>query len=403
MSKVQAGDFRSDLLGLYADQRSRVPQHTLDATGPTAGRENRQQSEPGPGWQRAKNFSDKDIDTLLKHSGVEITPGNRRLARFFLLHRIQLQPDLFTLMHRLWPHEVPRGPETHALIAALSKLPIEQVEQGYRVVLETMLEATSVTVMNLLQKLRGAISDIISTTFSLDDNLELSPQLLRDGFEEWQKVWDQLLKDDSLSQIRTLVWRRSLIFKLHRHLRTVHNLGIVLSTLRDSPHVQGLLERIRASGDFARRALNMMLTDSILSREDVHHHLKEQGACHSLGLLHEGKTHPCRLWVHDRDNPSARALDDGNVVLFFRWVTRELGMLECRVVVEDEKISVRFASEHESVRSTLGEEKHRLESALKKLGFEVRVLAVREVLEQHEPLRDIETKVEKLTHLDTQA
>lgn len=359
------------------------------------------QRQPAPTPQTPKPFSDADLDQLLKGAGVEVTPRNRSFARFLLTHHMQLKPELFKLAGQMFPNGAPSGLRADALIAALGKLPPEQVASGYRVLVSAL--QPGVTVMGSIQDLYGLLNDFVSETFTLKSNLPLSENMLRSAIQEEIALLGKLLNSNTQNQIALLVRKEGIVQPLLRLIRFFRNFETLLqrNEANFSERFMAMTHQIRET---ARSALNVLVADSILSREDSHHHLVDYGASHSLALAFHNHILSCRLWAHDLEDRSSRKIDPKNVSLFFRWRTREIGVLECLVEIQDTKLDFSFATGIDEVVHVLNEEAGRIEERLKALGYQAKQGPTQHALRRSkEEEHDIKSEETKIIHLDVQA
>ncbi len=410
MTTVEPIDPHADMLGFWAFRsmlkHARSPRGGGAPASPaeSASQPSAAEDEAAPLESRgdeARSFTDADIDVLLKKAGIEVTPNHRQVARFLLSHRLELSRELFDLAQELFPKGVPAGLQAEAFIAALSKLPVAEAGQG-TTILMSALTAQPHTLMGLLHEIRGAWTDLLAETYNRD-GFPAALEPLRAAIEAAVREVAELIGAGLPDQLRGLVERREWFLRLYGQWRFAGNLETLAGSMQGPPDelFQKLLSRIRS---LARAGADMLLADAILSREDVHHHLREHGACHSLGVEIAGMSLPCRIWVHDRDHPAARIMEGGRLVIYFRFSTREIGLLEGRASVEGERVELTFMSAHASVRGLLEQERARLEERFAALGY---VLGQR--VEAAAPPRDelaegeLPARHEPVTHLDAKA
>lgn len=386
----------TDLLGLWSHRKD----HTFTPTSLSKNSERHQQSsEDSKLTQERKKFSDSDIDILLKKSHVQINEKNRLTARFLLRHHIVLDKNLFDLISRLMPN-APSGIEGEAFIAAFSKLPIDKVEKGYQIILASLQQGHP-SIMEPMKMLIHAITDLISESYHFHFK-GIDQAMFRSAFEEMLHDWTNLFKEIS-SQVKWIASRKVLLQKLIPTLKLTHQLQQILSIISDQSN-ESLSSQLSKITQLSRQTIYVLMTDSILSKEDAHHHLKENGYSYSAGTYLNSHFLPARLWIHDRNNASLRDLDADNLVLFFRWFTEELGILESDVVIDKENISITFASPHTSVLQELEEQKLKLEARINSLGYKCTQKPSFSTLKQNNQNIEFENHCSPpLSHLDAKA
>lgn len=307
--------------------------------------------------------SDEDLDILLKQAGIPRDAQHREAARFLLRHHFVLSKDLV----RMVLHLLPNGPwENHgpaeALVAALSRLPLDEVPQGFRI-LAAAFSAQHPMVMSLLHRILGLLQD--ARSHGLVESMEGVPsEILMPALEEELEQWRSLL-NDPLKQIRVLSQRQMLATELRRLLL---QMGLLRSVLMarggrpDSPFLQQLATLEKE----IRLALEMISSDSILSREDADRHFREGGHCVTLGLWNGEEPTPCRAWVEGEG-------DDEQWPWKFRlvWHSEILERLEAKLEVEGEQVRLRFSTDQEDASAWLAEHAEALEQSLLALGYEL--------------------------------
>lgn len=347
-----------------------------------------------------KRFSDADIDLLLKNSNIKVNETNRILARFMLRHRLVLDEKTFNVVKQLTPLAPPTGAKAEALIAAISRLPLEKVEHGYRIIASTFGHGQS-SIGEVILDLKSVLNDLVSASFKLDKS-PIDPELFRTAFNEEISHWNGFLSDPKV-QIEDIAQRAQMVKRLHQFIRFNQNLLSVLKKL-DNPAFKQIQQLAEKSLQSSKRALYILLTDSILSREDVHHHLKDKGACHSMGLFCEQTVLANRMWVHDRDNPAARELDPENLTLFLRWYTEELGVVEANVDVDRLNLDLTFGAAHPDVIQSLDEGKTRIEEHLIALGFKATQKKTENISKDNHRKTEVNKNSQRvIKHLDTEA
>ncbi|MBF0244663.1 MAG: hypothetical protein HQL31_05275, partial [Planctomycetes bacterium] len=276
-----------------------------------------------------QRFSEADIDILLKQAGININARNRELALFLLRHHVQLEARLFGEVLKLFPVKNPDVNQAGALMAALAKLPIESIASGYKIILSS-LNGDHPTVMSALKYLNSLLTDLASQSFTLKE-FKISPDLIRGALEQELKDLQRFLSWKPQDQIKLLVAKKLMLVQLHRVLRLFENLLIFAEPKDKGGDPSRFCSLLQSSASTTRQAIHVLLTDAILSREDLHHHLMTRGACHSLALHIGEQVIPGRLWAQDGENPAAKDLDSRNIKLFFRWFTHELGITDAHV------------------------------------------------------------------------
>lgn len=397
MSEIKASVSSSELLGFTP--RS-IGEHFKEPSALNKESQKQGNAQQEANRQNGQRFSDADIDLLLKKSNIEVNQHHRLLARFFLRHHIVLDKNLFELTKNILPGTIPKGAQADAFIAALSKLPMEQIRLGFQIIQST-LQAGPATFSDHLFQIKGLLSDIVSETFNLKE-FPMDADSFRKALNYELEALSQAT-ETTQKQISSIVDRVAIAKRFTALIRFSQNFQAVLKGM-PSDSYQNLEQLISKTLNSAKRALNILLSDSILSREDVSQKLHHQGACHSLGVSCQEMTQPGRLWVHDRDNPSSRELDPKHLKLFFRWSTEELGIVEAEVEVEEENFEITFASEHSDVVHSFNQESERLSERLESLGYKVDHKPTLSWLKFNQPERQIHKKAQEfMKHLDTEA
>lgn len=358
-------------------------------------------SEKNTRFEKHQKFSDEDIDVLLKKSKIERSVLNRQNARFLLRHHFQISKELFYKINLVAPGKPLNGTVGEAFVAALAKLDNDQFQRGYEIILQS-IEAHHGSVIGSLKELLNAMKSIVSDTYHLNHS-SISGQEIREAFVKVVQFWESVFEDSDL-QLRLLTSREGLIKEMVQMKKMIQNLERVFQYFKNEEHIQNFIHKLRVAFNKADMVMKLLFSDAILSREDSHHHLLDQGLCFSIGTMLKDHIHPGRMWLRDKNGNSGELLDAENLKLFFRWYTDELGVVEAEMKTERDDIKITFASEDHGVVKSFDENAVRLRERLDSIGFESEIMPTL----HHVKVQDEDTEIEnisidKMRHLDAKA
>jgi hypothetical protein len=361
--------------------------------------ERREQSPDQPFQPRREMFSEADLDALLKKAGLKPSPRLREIAQFLISNRFELSSELVQKVQQLLPEGPYYGQKAEALVAALAKLPLEQVQRGFEILLST-LNAEHPTVTGALKNLVSQLSDVISE-LRLYQGHAIQADVLKAAFSEELQQWQQVVSKPEL-QLLALLNRQNLVQDLRRYIHLSQWASKILEHL-ESKSSEGLRRRMLVAEKAAGHAAKVMLADGIMSKPDDFRHMRDHGLCYSLGLDWEDELVPCRLWAFDDQHTENLALDEKNVHLFFRVVGESLGLVEIELVIESEELRLRFFSPAEEIRGLMNREAESLKQHLLKLGYEVTIHPAQSKLRQADPKVELESRNQEMVHMDVKA
>ena len=310
-------------------------------------------------------FSDGDIDQLLTKMGLKPEENLRQAARFLIQHHFNLDRPLLEKAHQL----LPAGPwENHgpaeALMAALSRCPLEDVDAGFRILMSAF-DSKHPTVMALLQHIQGQLQDLASQ-WLVEPEHGLNASLMVEALDEEISLWKVILESPSL-QLHLIVQRGELLAQLRR-LHLFIKLSLEILQAQGSHDDKPIIKQMRSISRDLKHAIELIYGDMVLSKQDNEHHFRENGQCSTLGLWAEGEKLPCRLWAeHDE-------LEEGEGAerawsFRFHWQDELLKHLECEVQVYKDECEVQFQCESLETRQILDEHQESLAAQLRTLGY----------------------------------
>ncbi len=396
MDKIYSDDAVERMTQMWFDKSHRGQRIPSDFSFENHGKEKKETQKT----QAPSEFSDEDIDKILKANEISITQKHRLNARFLLRRHFTIQKDMFKVIDTVVPNSLLKGHFGEAFVAAASKLPIDEIAVGFNILLQT-IESDQSSVVSQVKDLIELIKDLISETYNLKTQL-IEPELIRSALSEFLSEWDPFLEDEKV-QLRWMIERKMMIRKMLSHVKLAQNLKTVLENQEITEDLK-FLNNLGASVKKADVVMKILLSDAILSRYDAHHHLADHGSCYSVGTLMNGQIQPARLWVHDQDGDDQDTMDVDRLVLFFRWHTDDLGIVEAELITKEDDLNITFASANKDVSGTLNDEAHRLEERLRAQGYEAKLEPCVHVTK----INDEETKIENISiegmhHLDAKA
>lgn len=397
MDRINSDDAVERMTQMWLDKSHRGQRIPSDISSKDQGHEKKGTEKP----QEPIQFSDEDIDKILKVNEITVTQKHRINARFLLRRHFTIQKEMFEVIDDHVPNAVLKGHYGEAFIAAASKLPIEDISVGFKILLQT-IEANQSSVVSEVKDFIGLIKDLISQTYILKTQL-IDSEIIRSAFSETLSDWDSFLEDHKV-QLRWMIDRKSIIRKMLSHIKLAQNLKVVLEEQKIAEDLK-FINNIEASIKKADGVIKILLSDAILSRYDAHHHLVDQGSCYSVGTMMNDQVQPARLWVHDQDGDDQETMDTDRLVLFFRWHTDDLGIVEAELISSEDDLNLTFATANKDVSSTLNEESFRLEERLHAQGYEIKIEPCVHVTKFND---DKKTKIENISiegmhHLDAKA
>lgn len=358
--------------------------------------ERRDQASEQAFHARRESFSDADLDALLKKAGLKTSPRLREIARFLISNRFELSPELIQKVQQLLPEGPYQGQKAEALVAALAKLPLEQVQRGFEILMST-LNADHPTVMGALKHLVSQLSDVISE-LRLYQGHAIKLDLLKAAFSEELQQWQQLVSKPEY-QMLALLNRQNLVQDLRRYIHLSQWAYKILEHL-ESKSSDSLRRRMVLAEKAAGHAAKVLLADGIMSKPDDSRHMRDHGLCYSLGLDWEDTLVPCRMWAFDEQRSENLALDEKNIHLFFRVVGKSIGLIEIELLIENEHLSLNFFSPAEEIRTLMNRESENLKQHLIKLGYDVSIAPAQAKMRQSDPDIELESRHRELVHMD---
>jgi hypothetical protein len=321
-------------------------------------------------------------------------------ARFLMRNHFQLSRPLMDMVQQL----LPNGPwENHgpaeALIAALSRLPLDEVPAGFRVLL-TAFTSKHPTVMTLMHHVVGQLQDLISTLL-VQPETGLPTEALISAFKEELAQWQAMLNLPKV-QIAFLLKKRTLLNDLRRMHLFFQTTSRVLLAKGANPSSKVLLQLATLQQEM-RHGIDLVLGDMILSRDDRDHHFKEEGHCSTLGLWSEGEKLPARMWAEgDEEEGDAK---EPAWWFRFHWNNESLGRLEAQIEAVGFDGECQFSHDDASIREAFDEHREILAARLRGIGFEIDLLPANVIAP--EPL-DPEAELHSnqsgpLLHIDSEA
>ena len=320
-------------------------------------------------------------------------------ARFLMRHHFQLSRPLMDMVQQL----LPNGPwENHgpaeALIAALSRLPLEDVPSGYRVLL-TAFTSRHPTVMTLMHHVVGQLQDLIST-WLVQPEVGLPTEAVLAAFKEELAQWQAMLNMPK-QQIAMLLKKRTLLNDLRRMHLFFQTTARVLTSRGSNPSSKVLLQLSTLQQEM-RHAIDLVLGDMILSRDDRDHHFKEEGHCSTLGLWQDGEKLPSRMWADGEDGD-----DDQQEPAWwfkFHWNDEPLGRLEAEVQAVGFEGECQFAHDDAGFRELLDEHREVLSAKLRASGFEIELQPATAIPPAVDPEAELHSNQSgPLLHIDSEA
>jgi hypothetical protein len=297
---------------------------------------------------------------------------------------------------------LPNGPwENHgpaeALIAALSRLPLDEVPAGYRVLL-TAFTSRHPTVMTLMHHVVGQLQDLISTLL-VQPETGLPSEALLAAFKEELAQWQAMLNLPR-TQIALLLNKRTLLDDLRRMHLFFQTTSRVLRAKGANPSSRFLLQLATLQQEM-RHAIDLVLGDMILSRDDRDHHFKEEGHCSTLGLWHEGEKLPSRMWAGGDEEDEA---NEPSWWFRFHWNDVPLGRLEAEVQAVGFDGEVQFAHDDPKVRELFDEHREVFAARLRGLGFEIELQPATAIAPPQDPEAELHSNQSgPLLHIDSEA
>lgn len=348
---------------------------------------------------KREGFSDTDVDELLKKVGLKSSPRLREIAKFLMSNRFELNSELVQKVQQLLPEGPYQGQKSEALVAALAKLPLDQVQRGFEILLST-LSSDHPTVMGALKHLLSLLSDVISE-LRLYQGHAIDVQTLKAAFSEELEQWQQVLNKPE-HQLLALLNRQYLVQDLRRYIHLSQWASKILEHL-ESKSSDGLRRRMALAEKAAGHAAKVLLADGIMSKADDFRHMRDHGLCYSLGLDWEDALVPCRLWAFDDQHAENLALDEEHVHLFFRVVGESIGLVEIEMVIESNEMVLNFFSPSEEIRNLMNRESDKLREHLIKLGYEVNIAPAHSKMRQADPQIELESRQREMVHMDVKA
>lgn len=368
-----------------------------------AGSESSSKSEPRTKEQKAipTAFSDDDIDQLLLKMGIKPEDNLRLAARFLIQHHFNLNRPLLEKAQQL----LPAGPwENHgpaeALIAALSRCSLEDVETGFRILMSTF-DSKHPTVMTLIQHILVQLQDLASNWIVEPEN-GINPSLMVDGLDEEILLWKSILESPQL-QLRLMIQRGELLAQLRR-LHLFIKLSLEILQAQGSGDDKPIMKQMRSISRDLKHAVELLCGDMVLSKQDNEHHFRESGQCTTLGFWAEGAKLPCRIWVEHDDLEEGEGAERA---WSFRlhWVDEFLQHLECEVQIYKEECDLQFQGESVDTRQLLDEHQEALAAKLRALGYHPTLgLAKNFVAKMADPQAELHTThLIEFKHVDSEA
>jgi len=349
---------------------------------------------------KREQFSDADIDIMLKKLGLKPEESLRQIARFLISHRFNLSLELVDKVRQLLPEGPFQGQKAEALVAALSKLPLSQVQRGFEILLST-LNGEHPTVMGALKHFVSQLNDVLSET-RLYQGQTLKFDLIQAAFKEELEQWLSWSSKPE-QQVLALLDRQSLFQDLRRFIHLAQWAAKILEQL-EHKHSEGLRRRLGLVQTAAKHTAQVMLADGILSKPDEFRHMRDHGLCYSLGIDWQDELLPCRMWAFDDMHGENLTVDEKNIHLFFRVVSQNLGLIEIEMIIDSNNLTLKFASDNETVRDLMNREADKLKEHLIKLGYEVNLSPSSPFLRQANPKVEIESKPgTEIVHMDVKA
>jgi hypothetical protein len=322
-----------------------------------------------PSRQVAQPFSDGDVDSLLTKLGIKPSENARLAARFLMRNHFQLSRPLMDLALKL----LPQGPwENHgpaeALTAALSRLPLEKADAGFKILLASF-SSRHPTIMSILHQVVGQLDDLMSA-WLVQPESGLPSELFMNAMKEELSQWKSLLSQPKL-QVMFLLMKGDLVKDLRRSHLMIQSLSRLLAAY-GSRAESSVMAQLSILQKELRHAIDIMLGDMILSRDDQDHHFKEDGQCSTLGIWSEGARAPARLWA-DGDSE----LDDQEDPAWwfkFHWNDEHMGRLEAELQMVGTQGELQFLNDRAMVRACLDEHREDLDKRFNGMGFEIEQL-----------------------------
>lgn len=359
--------------------------------------EPQQQKHPEP-QLKSPMFEDAEIDELLTRLGLKPNKELRSAARLLMRHHFQLSRPLLDITMKILPH----GPwENHgpaeALMAALSRLPLEDVENGYRILLSAFTSKKP-TVMGLLHIVVGQLQDLISQ-WIVSPPEQIPSQILIPALEEELSQWQQILKMP-IQQLALLISRKDLIHDFRRLHLLFQSLQRLLHRKDQPPHK--LQIQLASLQQDMRHALDLLLGDLILSKDDQAHHFKEQGQCCTLGLWRDRELQACRMWS-DGDS-GIDADDDPSWWFRLHWNDTNTGELMAEAQLIGSEGELTFFSNDEQTRQQLSDTSEELTRRLDDSGFSLELNEIQDIKANEDPASELHHNSSgPLKHIDSQA
>ena len=336
-----------------------LPEAGRDSSTPNERRAPEPRPSPTP-------FTDPEIDQLIKKMGLKPEENLRQAVRFLIQHHFNLDRPLLEMANQLRPE----GPwEDHgpaeALMAALSRCPLEDVEASFRILMSAFTSKHP-TVMSLLQNIVAQLQDLTSQ-WLVDPEKDINPSLMVDALDEEILQWKAVLDSPSL-QLHLIVQRGELLTQLRR-LHLFLRLSLDIMQMQGSSEDKPIIRQLRSLTRDIRHAVELIYGDMVLSKQDNEHHFTENGQCSTLGLWVEGEKLPCRLWA---ESDGMEGDEEGEQAWKFRfhWHDELLQHLEAEVEVYKSECEIQFHSDSPETRQILDEQSENLAAKIRALGFE---------------------------------
>jgi hypothetical protein len=364
--------------------------------------EKQPKNPPPPQKSAPTAFSEAEIDQFLKKLGLKPEDNLRQAARFLMAHHFKCDRPLLEMAHRL----LPNGPwESHgpaeALMAALSRLPLDEVARGFEILM-TAFNSKHPTVMALLHHIVAQLQDLTSQ-WLVEPEEGLAPQLMVEALDEEILHWKAILESPRF-QMQLLIQRGDLLQQLRR-LHLFLKLSLEILQASGSKEDQPILKQLHSLQRDLRHAIELILGDAILSQQDQEHHFRENGQCSTLGLWSEGEQLPCRLWADGEEAGEENDEQEQAWSFRFHWHDELLKQVEAEVQVWQSECDVQFQSDSPNTREVLNEQSEALAAKLRTLGFEPSIGLAKPICSsQLDPEAELHiSKINHLQHIDSEA